>query len=121
MNHMNYWVVGATWGKDDVTDDFYLRGYWEMGFQDSDKPKFTNRRDSVKKGDRIAVKKRNGRAAKTISIRGIGIVKDVADGKVYIDWLLKNIEGRNVPCVNYFGTIHGPITDKSWRNEAFCL
>ena len=117
---MNYWVVGATWDGDNLADDFYLRGYWEMGYDDKDKPQFTKRRDTVKNGDRIAVKKRDGKGADTISIKAIGVVKDVADGKIYIDWILKNID-RHVHCKNYFGTIHGPITDSAWKNEAFCL
>ncbi|MEK7991180.1 MAG: hypothetical protein VSS52_009260 [Thiotrichaceae bacterium] len=117
---MNYWIVGANWDGDNQEEDFYLRGYWEMGYDDKDKPEYTKRRGKIKKNDRIAVKARGGKAAKTISIKAIGIVKDVAEGKVYIDWVLKGID-RKVHCKNYFGTIHGPVTDKAWLNEAFCL
>lgn len=117
---MNYWVVGATWGDDNLAEDFYRRGYWEMGYDDQDKPTYTKRRESIEPNDRIAVKTRDGKGADTISIKAIGIVKEVADGRVYIDWILKNME-RHVPCKNYFGTIHGPLTDAAWKHEAFCL
>ncbi|MDD5228130.1 MAG: hypothetical protein PHN45_00720 [Methylococcales bacterium] len=117
----NYWAVGANHDGDNLAQDFYLRGYWEMGYSDKQQPVFAKRRDSIKKGDRIAVKTRDGRGARTISIKAIGIVKDVADGKVYIDWKLTDIVNRHVPCKGFFKTIHGPITDVAWINEAFCL
>jgi hypothetical protein len=117
---MNYWVVGATWGDDNLADSFYLRGNWQMGYDEKDQPGYAEKINSIKKGDRIAVKKRNGKGASTISIKAIGIVKDVADGIVYIDWVESGLE-RHVPCKNYFGTIHGPVSDDVWRNEAFCL
>lgn len=117
---MNYWVVGATWGHDDQAERFYLRGTWQMGYDEADQPGYTDRINRIKQGDRIAVKKRDGKGASTISIKAIGVVKDVAEGIVYIDWVATNLE-RHVPCKNYFGTIHGPVNDETWRNQAFCL
>jgi len=117
---MKYWVVGATWGDDNLAERFYLRGNWQMGYNDKDQPGYAEKIKRIEKGDRIAVKKRDGKGANTISIKAIGIVKDVADGIVYIDWLVTGLD-RHVACKNYFGTIHGPVTDDVWRNEAFCL
>lgn len=121
MSTPNYWVVGATWESDCLEEDFYRRGYWEMGWTDADKPGFAKKRDSIKAGDRVAVKARDGRGAKTISIKAMGIVKDVADGKVFVDWVLTGIQSRHIPSKNYFGTIHGPISDRAWISAAFCL
>jgi len=117
---MNYWIVGATWEGDDLAERFYLRGCWEMGYDDKEKPGYSEKIKSIKQNDRIAVKKRDGKGADTISIKAIGIVKDVDNGIVYVDWILKGIN-RQVPCKNYFGTIHGPVDDEDWRNKAFCL
>jgi len=114
---MNYWVVGAVWSEHKLEDDFYKRGYWEMGYTDDDKPNYANRRNQIKENDRIAIKRRDGKGAKTISIKAIGVVKDIYKGKVYINWLLTDIN-RHVPSKNYFGTIH-KATDENWINEAF--
>ena len=120
MKEPDYWVVGATWDEDNLEEAFYRRGYWEMGWSDADQPSFAKKRDSIRAGDRIAVKAMDGRAAKTITIKALGVVTDVADGKVFVDWKLTTMN-RQVSCKNYFGTIHGPIGDKHWKNEAFCL
>lgn len=120
MNKNNYWVVGATWEDDNLEDAFYRRGYWEMGYDDNDKPTLAEKRDSMKPGDRIAVKCRNGQGADTITIRSLGIVKDVAEGKVFVEWHVTNMS-RLVPCKNYLGTLHGPIGDESWIDQAFRL
>ena len=117
---MNYWVVGARWKDDNLANDFYKRGYWEMGYDDSDKPNYAKLRNQIKENDRIAIKTMDGKGATTISIKAIGIVKDIHDGKVFVDWILKNLEERHVHCKNYFGTIH-KATDKNWINEAFRL
>ena len=117
---MNYWVVGATWKNDNLANDFYTRGYWEMGYSDVDKPRYAKLITQIQINDRIAIKSRDGKGASTISIKSLGIVKDINNGKVYIDWKLINIINRHVPSKNYFGTIH-QVTDDTWRNEAFRL
>ena len=116
----NYWVVGANWDGDNHEDAFCRGGYWEMGYADAEKPEFTERRDSIKHGDRIAIKSRDGHGADTISIKAIGIVKKIIEGKVYVEWVLTKMD-RHVPCKNYLGTIHGPVEDINWMNEAFRL
>ena len=37
---MNYWIVGATWGNDNLADRFFLRGSWEMGYDKLEKPNY---------------------------------------------------------------------------------
>ncbi len=118
---MNYWIVGATWDKENLAETFYRRGYWEMGYKDTEKPIYASRRNKIKTGDRIAVKTRDGKAAKTICIKAIGTVKDVNNGRVYIEWILKGLK-RHVPSKNCFGTIHGPYSSENpWIWQAFCL
>ena len=56
-----YWLVGANWSGDNLQDAFYRRGYWEMGYEDSEKPNFAKKRDQMKPNDRIAIKI-NGRS-----------------------------------------------------------
>ena len=122
--HPQYWVVGATWSGEDQLDAFFRRGYWEMGWSDKDQPGFAERRDKMKTGDRIAVKVMRGQGADTIDIRGLGIVKELAEDKrVYVEWLVTEIL-REVPAKGCFGTIHGPFVDpndEDWLNRAFRL
>ena len=92
-----------------------------MGYSDKDKPNFAKKRDSIQPGDRIAIKSMNGQGATTIKIHALGIVKEVAQGKVYIDWKITDLD-RNVHSRGALATIHGPykFTD-NWTRETFCL
>lgn len=118
---MNYFLVGANWDGEKQNDSFYRRGYWEMGYDDTDKPKFAKLRDSVCPGDRIAIKSRDGQGATTISIHALGIVKEVFQGRIYVDWVLTNLE-RHVESHGRFSTIHGPYkADDPWIKSIFCI
>lgn len=120
MNH-NYWLVGANWSGDDQAEVFFRRGYWEMGYDDEDSPNQAKRRDKVSIGDRIAIKSMDGQGASTITIKAIGLVKDIADRKIYIDWKLTNLN-RKVNSKGALGTIHGPYQFLDpWTREIFCL
>lgn len=120
-NTQNYWLVGANWSGDDQAEVFFRRGYWEMGYEDEDSPTQANRRDKVKVGDRIAIKSMDGQGASTITIKAIGIVKDIADKRIYIDWKLTDLN-RTVNSRGAFGTIHGPyLFSDNWTQETFCL
>ncbi|MEI7504885.1 MAG: hypothetical protein WCJ61_16545 [Paludibacter sp.] len=48
----------------------------------------------------------NGQGATTISIKAIGIVKDIAQQKIFIEWKLTDLK-RNVEARGAFATIHG--------------
>jgi len=121
MNTPNYWLVGANWAGNDQAEAFYLRGYWEMGYDDDEKPTLTKRRNQIKIGDRIALKAMDGHGATTITIKAIGIVKDIANQKIFIDWKLTDLN-RTVPSHGAFATIHGPYSfSESWIQEVFCL
>jgi hypothetical protein len=119
-----YWVVGAMLGGEkerDQLDLFFRRGYWLLGYADKDQPDQAKRRDQIEPGDRIAVKKMLGRGSHNIEIRAIGIVKEIDshDKRVYVDWILRDVE-RIVPAKGAFKAIHGPFDPKdAWTNEVF--
>jgi hypothetical protein len=117
----NYWIVGANWSGDNLQEAFYRRGYWEMGYSDAEKPRFAEKRESIIVGDRIAVKSMDGRGKSTITIHAIGIVKEVADKKVYVNWLLTDMD-RQVHSNGAYSTIHGPYQfNEAWTKEVFCI
>jgi len=121
MNTKNYWLVGANWDGNDQAEIFYRRGCWEMGYGDDEKPTLTKRRNEIHAGDRIALKSMDGKGATTITIKAIGVVTDMADKKVFIDWKLTNLN-RTVQSHGAFATIHGPYSfSDSWTKEVFCL
>ncbi len=63
----------------------------------------------------------DGKGASTITIHAFGIVKDVSQGKVYIHWILKNIN-RTVESKGAFKTIQGPYNfNDNWVNKIFCI
>lgn len=75
----NYWLVGADWSGSDQADAFFRRGYWEIGYSDEQQPRFAAMRDEMRSGDRVAVKAMRGRGAQTITVKALGIVKEVHD------------------------------------------
>ena len=120
----NYWLVGANWSGDDQAEAFYRRGYWELGWDDDRQPSMAHARDSIQAGDRIGIKAMRGKGAKTITIKALGVVKEVADKRVYINWLVTDMS-RVVPAKGCFASIHGPYSrsgkDADWVKEVFCL
>ena len=122
---MNYYVVGANWSGEKKYKDFYLHGYWEMGYADKEKPKLAKVRDGIRPGNRIAIKSMDGQGASTISIHALGIVKKVADGCVEVDWVVTELD-RHVDSHGCFSTIRGPFTlsedeNKAWIQSVFCI
>lgn len=117
----NYWLVGANWSGHDQADAFYRRGYWEIGYGDDEQPRFAELRDQMAPGDRVALKAMRGRGAGTITIKALGVVKEVHEGKVFIDWLLTDLD-REVESKGCFKTIHGPYgahREREWVKEVF--
>jgi len=122
--NQHYWLVGANWDGNDQADAFFRRGYWELGWDDLEQPKMAQQRDSMSPGGRVAIKSMRGKGAKTITIKGLGVVKEVADKRVYINWLIKNMD-REAPVRGCLAAIHGPYDvsgdDSEWVREVFCL
>jgi hypothetical protein len=108
-----YWLVAANWGGDDMTPIFTQRGYWEMGYDDSQKPDYAQLRQQMQPDDRIAIKARGGRGASYIIIKALGIIHDVdqQDHRVYVRWLMTDFD-RRVPSKGKFRTIHPPLDVK---------
>jgi hypothetical protein len=135
---INYWLVGATWGgSENVLPQFVKRGYWycwdankfdneEFGAGNSIKNQ-QERFKQVQQGDRIAVKRLLGKGASEMAILAIGIVKDIdiAEWRIYVDWIISDIEDRNVPLKGCAASIHGPFIksgkDEDWVQKVFCL
>lgn len=135
---MNYWIVGATWGgAEDVLPIFIKRSYWycwdankfetqEMGVGNSIKNQ-QERFGLIMPGDRIAVKRLLGQGSSEMAILAIGMVKDVdfTEWRIYVDWILSEINGRKVPLKGCTASIHGPFMKNSenelWINQIFCL
>ena len=126
----NYWVVGASFesGTKDMYDEFILRGYWYLGWDDSSArnkhvKEFLDRTNKMRVNDRIAIKQLLGQGQNEILIRAIGIISDVQldQNTVYVKWLLTNID-RKVPIHGCVGSVYGPynLTD-NWTREVFTI
>lgn len=108
-------------GQEDQSEKFIRRGYWFLGWDDSDQPTQARLRDQIKPGDRIAIKRMLGQGSPNISIRALGVVKEIDedDKRVYVDWFIKGLE-REVPSRGCFKSIHGPFSeDDEWVKEVF--
>jgi len=119
----NYWLVGADWSGDDQAHDFFERGSWEVGYSDAEKPDYAEKRDSMRRGDRIAVKKGHGSVDSNLTIRALGIVKQVHNRVVYVDWLVTDLQ-RTVDGHGAYATIHGPYIGDDHDGlikDVFCL
>jgi len=118
----NYWVVGAMWeGHEDQSEKFVRRGYWFLGWDDDDQPAQARRRDQMRPGDRIAIKRMLGQGSSKIAIRALGAIKEIDqdDKRVYVDWFVRGLE-REVPANGCFASIHGPYNeDDPWVKEVF--
>jgi hypothetical protein len=130
-----YWVVGAAFGgKDDVLGLFKRRGYWycwdanyDHQISQDTKPSVVAQQDlfrRIEAGDRIAVKRMLGQGAKDIAILALGIVKevDLAEWRVYVDWLPVGNLDRHVPMHGCGASIHGPFSaDDPWVHQVFLI
>lgn len=96
-----------------------------LGWEKEEKASQFKKAEQIKSGDRIAIKKMKGRGNPDIKICHLGIVKGVIleTNKVIctVDWVVKNIQDRNVEGKGCFASIHGPITDEKWIKEVFYL
>ncbi len=121
-NDYQYWVVGANWSGEDQARAFYRRGYWELGWSDEQQPQMASLRDQMKAGDRIAIKSMRGQGSSTITIKGLGIIKELDEnGRVYVNWIIKDLN-REVPAHGCFASIHGPYSpddESGWLGEVF--
>jgi hypothetical protein len=125
MDMPQYWLLGAMWKDEGVYDDqlpmFLLRGHWILGWPKGEQPLYDERVAKMKVHDRIAIKSMDGKGADTVTIKALGMVKNIDEkhGIVYVNWLLSDFE-RHVPAHGCFGTVHGPYEENSpWVHEVF--
>lgn len=124
----NYWVVGAMFGGSrDQLPLFIERGYWYCWDPDKVRkreiPKQAQRLfPQIKKGDRLAVKKKLGRGAEMMLVRALGEVIDIdhEEWRIYVRWLVTDMS-REVPVAGCMGSIHGPFLDTDWRSKVFSI
>jgi hypothetical protein len=121
----NYWVVGASFegGQADQFETFFRRGYWFMGWDDDKQPVMAERRNQIRPGDRIAIKKMLGQGSSDIEIRAIGVVTEIdqEEKRVYVRWAARDLD-REVPGNGCFATVHGPFeADDEWTRLVFQL
>lgn len=92
---MQYWFVDALWDEGDQTQRFMQDGIWRNGYED----KFTNRVQSMREGDRIAIKAcftrkhglpfdNKGHTVSVMRIKSIGtVIRNHDDGRtVDVAW-----------------------------------
>src|SRR5712692_8756885 len=108
-------------GQNDEAPKFIRRGYWFLGWSDADAPDQAQRRDQIRAGDRIAIKRMMGQASNQIRITALGIVTEVdeEDKRVYVKWVTSDLD-RPVESRGCFKSIHGPFeADDPWTKEVF--
>jgi hypothetical protein len=117
-----YWVVGASWGgREDQFEVFIREGYWLLGWDEGEQPDQIARRDRIRPGDRIAIKKISTRP--NIEIRAVGVVKEIdpADHRVYVRWVAADLRNE-VFSRGCYKSIHGPFDpDDLWTRDVFRL
>jgi hypothetical protein len=117
-----YWVVGASWGgREDQYEQFIRGGYWLLGWSDDEQPSQAARRDRIRPGDRIAIKKRTRDKTK-IEIRALGVVRriDPEDRRVHVRWVKTGLH-HQVPSKGCYDSIREFGPSDPWTREVFGL
>lgn len=117
------WLVGASWGRVNKTDEFIENEIWQNGYDD----KYLDEVKHVKVGDKIVIKttytmKNNlpfeyNRSASVMDIVAIGTVtKNLKDGKnLDVNWNNKLDEPKKWYFGSWRDTIQEIKRDKSWK------
>ena len=126
MEHQ-YWVVGATYDGEDQYDRFVSGGFWMLGWTEKAQPSQYAAAKTMRQGDRIAIKKKNGYAARDMTIRSIGVIREVVidNARIFctVDWCGKDLD-RPVASHGCCSAIHGPYSlkkDTEWIRSIFFL
>ena len=116
MKYERVWLCGATWGQDDLYDQFIDEGKWVLGWSNDPPPdghpaQF-NKAQQIRIGDGIVLKRLCGQGAQTMRILARGTVLDdpvVRDGLVCcpVLWEDKGLDMR-VNSHGCFKAINGP-------------
>jgi hypothetical protein len=118
-----YFLVGSMFanGTIDMLPEFLKRKYWYNGYLRTHSG-YNAVFDQVQVGDRLAVKRLNGQAAKDMRILALGIVTDIDDDGItlYVNWIIQ-FNQKVVPMAGCTGTIIGPMAKSSARAEIFSI
>ena len=133
----NYWVVGATMGDVKLDRDFVEQGVWVLGWDDEDHPqrKLASR---IQPGDRIAIKRRQGRGQRNILILHLGVVTSIPFRTLRkrvgpqtssfictVNWVATDLDRDIADGKGCYKSIHGPFgpdpADLRWIQEVFYL
>ena len=116
MKHTRTWLCGATWGSDDLYDQFIRDDKWVLGWTNDPPPDGSptqfNRARQIQIGDGIVLKRLCGQGEQTMRILARGTVMDdpvVQDGLVCcrVFWKDKGLEMR-VDLHGCLKAINGP-------------
>ncbi len=121
-----YSLVGAWWGGvDDRTELFIKKGYWQNGWG-NEKPNYARLTNQIRRGDRIAIKKRASNP-KMIEVRALGTITGARakNQRVDVDWLKIGLRHK-VGIRGCVGTISGPFSlegdhRREWVRRVFLL
>lgn len=80
MKHTRTWLCGATWGSDDLYDQFIREDKWVLGWTNDPppdgRPTQFNRARQIQIGDGIVLKRLCGQGEQTMRILARGTVMD---------------------------------------------
>jgi len=110
-------------GHEDQYDASVRRGYWHLGWSNTEQPELAGTRDRMQPGDRLAIKRMLGLGSPEIKIRALGVLKELAplDKRVYIHWAATGLT-RRVAAKGCFASIHDPfVADEEWARRVFQL
>lgn len=118
---MQYWFVDAQWDEGDQTQRFMQDGIWRNGCED----KFINRVQSMREGDRIAIKgcftrkhglpfDNKGQTISVMCIKSIGtVIRNHGDGRtVDVAW-----NSGFTPRDWFFYTYRSPVSRAQIEDE----
>jgi hypothetical protein len=119
----NYWLVGATRGPVDRTNEFTESGYWEL--EPEGRMNTTNQNSflQIRVNDRIAIKTLNGRSNRNMTIKAVGIITavDTEPTRLSVSWHRTNLN-RVVAlkgCMRAIQKRYDTDANTAWLNEVF--
>jgi len=135
MNKRQYFVVGASYGGNNPQQERFVRdGIWALGWTKEDHPFQFETCLKMKPGDFIAIKRRNGKGASTITVLARGIIKGIIPEAIEngrfvctVEWFEKDLEEK-VPLKHRdtLASAAGPFylndeDDYAWLTQVFGL
>lgn len=135
MNKRQYFIVGASYGGNESQYERFIKdGIWVLGWHKDDDHMQYEAACKMKPGDFIAIKRRNGRGAKTMTILARGVVKSIItdsqeDGRFIcqVHWYDVDVN-ESVPMHHRgsIATVTGPlftddVYETSWLMSVFGL